>query len=231
MARKTRNGLLLLVLLFAAAAAGGCASRGDKKVPAAINHHLSSRKDLYSLQRVMFVALADDTGHPRIAEDTSIALHKKIQAQRLFHVDFVRPEEPICRDLPIDKRDALTVQELAQMRKDLRCDAILFGRITHFMSYPRMQMGLYMKLMDLKDGRLVWAVDHVWDMTDSETEDRAKHFFKHHLRNLYEPANENFLLMSPSAFEQFVAWETARTMFVPQRNPGLLQPLLTRRGR
>lgn len=226
MARKVCNGLLLLGLLFAAAAAG--CKPGDDKVPAAINHHLSSPRDLYRMRRVMFVALGDDTGHPRIAEDTSAALHKKIQAQRIFHVDMVWPDEPICRDLPIEKREALTVQELAQMRQDLRCDAILFGRVTNFMSYPRMQMGLYMRLLDLKDGRLVWAVDHTWDMTDSETEDRAKHFFKHHMRNLYEPANENFLLMSPGAFEQFVAWETARTMFVKQENLGLLRPLLAR---
>ena len=68
-------------------------------------------------------------------------------------------------------------------------------------------------------------------LTDSQTEDRAKHFFKYHMRNLYGPAEENFLLMSPAAFEQFVAWETSRTMYVPQRNEGLLRPLLTRRGR
>ena len=120
--------------------------------------------------------------------------------------------------MPLGKREAFDLQDLVAMREELRCDAVLFGKITSFMSYPRMQMGLYLRLLDLRGGRVLWGADHVWDMTDKGVEYRAERYYKQNLRDVYGPADSSVMLMSPSAFQRFVAHEIAQTM-VPDVEP------------
>lgn len=192
-------------------AAGGC-RREQPDAFAGINCHLVSPQALAGLHRVVFVELDDASGHPGVARSATRALYKSVQARRLFHLDVIWRDDPICRDVPLDKREAFTLTDLTAIRQELRCDAILFGRITNFMPYPRMQMGLYLRLLDLKEGRLLWAVDHIWDMTDKIVECRAEKFFQDHMRDLYGPADSGVLLMSPAAFHRFVAFEISGTM-------------------
>ena len=194
-----------------ALAAGGC-QPAPRPVSAGINCHLPSPRDLAGLHRVVFVELDDASGHPGVARSATRALYKSIQARRLFHVDVIWRDDPVCRDLPLDKREAFTLADLTSIRQELRCDALLFGRITNFLPYPRMQMGLYLRLLDLKGGKLLWAVDHMWDMTDREVELRAEGFYEGRMRDLYGPAKSDVLLMSPAAFHRFVAFEISQTL-------------------
>jgi len=203
--------LLIAACFGAALAAGGC-QPPEPEICADINCLPPSPRELARLNRVVFVELDDASGHAGVARETTRALHESIQARRLFHVDVVWRDEPVCRDVPLDKREAFTLRDLAAIRQELRCDALLFGKITSFLPYPRMQMGLYLRLLDLKEGKLVWGLDHIWDMTDRVVERRAENFFKEHMRDLYGPANSSVLLMSPAAFQRFVAYEASRTL-------------------
>jgi hypothetical protein len=227
MPRKAHN-VLIAMLCGGVLAAGGC--RFEKPdVFAEINYHLASPQALSRLDRVVFVELDDASGHPGVARATTRALYKSIQARRLFHLDVVWREDPLCRDVPLDRREAFTLTDLTAIRKELRCDALLFGKITNFMPYPRMQMGLYLRLLDLKEGKLLWGVDHIWDMTDRKVERRAEKFFRDHMRDLYGPADAGVLLMSPAAFQRFVAFEISQTMAPPNGETSEQESALTDR--
>ena len=174
---------------------------------------LSSRQDVLRLRRVVFVELsARGETLPETAWDTTQALASAVQDKRLFHLDVVRRADPRCRDLSLDRLEPLTLQQLAQMRQDLNCDAVMFGHVNHFQPFPRMQLGLSLKLMDLKDGKLVWGIDNIWDSTTKETERAIKKYFHEKVRSGYDPLGYELVLKSPRAFQKFVAYEAAETL-------------------
>ena len=174
---------------------------------------LSSQRDVFRLRRVVFVELGADGGcEPGVAWDTTKALSSAIQGRRLFHVDLVRRTNPMCRDLALDQMGGMALDDLSRMRQALRCDAVLLGRVSHFQPFPRMQLGLVLKLMDLRDGKLLWGVEHVWDTTDRQVENRIRAYFRRYVRSGYEPMDHELVLKSPRAFERYIAHEVSRTL-------------------
>ena len=199
-----------IVLLLTVYLTGGCA---EKSIPQArIAHYLRSTKSVLGLGRVVFVALDDRKCPQRIAAGMSDALAGAIQRRKLFHIDTLAASDAACKDLPFRSREAYSMKELAEIRDALRCDAVMFGSVTHFQTYPRMQIGIYVRLLDLKNGKLIWAVDHTWDSTDSQTEARIKDFFGSQMRSGYDPAQWRLGLMSPKVFQKFIAFEAANTL-------------------
>lgn len=174
--------------------------------------YLSSPQDLRRIHRVVLLELTQDSSVPPIARDMTESLFRAAQARNLFHIDQIARDDPLCRDLPLDGRGVYTIKDLMAMREALDCDAILFGRVTHYRSYPRMQIGLYVRLLDLQNGKLVWAVEHIWDSTDKATETRIKEFFESQMRSGYEPAQWELVTQSPKAFQKFVAFEIGQTL-------------------
>ena len=210
---------LLLVALAGGAAGCFVEPAGNDE---AIGFVLSSPREVFRLRRVVFVELgADGVCEPGMAWDTTQALSSGIQGRRLFHVDGVRRSDPVCRDLVLDQMGAMTLDDLSRMRKALRCDAVLLGRISHFQPFPRMQLGLVLKLMDLRDGKLLWGVEHVWDTTDRQVENRIRTYFRKYVRSGYEPMDHELVLKSPRAFERFIAHEVSSTLpSRPERKTG-----------
>jgi hypothetical protein len=188
----------------------GC---GEKSAPTArIGHYLRSERSVAKLHRVVFVSLGDSGCDPQITAGMNNSLLDAIQDRQLFHVDLVPRAEPACEELPLDTRKAYSMEQLAEIRDALDCDAVFLGKIKRFETYPRMKIGIYLRLLDLKDGKLLWAVDNTWDTTDGETEKRIEWFFKENMRSGYDPLQWRLTIMSPKLFAKFVAYETANTL-------------------
>ncbi len=205
-----------LLLALVAILAGGCAKEAVP-VPARIGHHLRSDKSVLRLHRAVFITMNDRKGTPQIAEGMTNALIGAIQRRQLFHIDVLSPTDPACEGLPLDQRRGLSMKQLAQLREALKCDAVILGAVSHWQTYPRMQIGIYLRLLDLRNGLPVWVVDHIWDSTDKQTEARIREFFQKEMRSGYDPAQWRLALMSPKVFQKFVAYETANTL--PSRVP------------
>jgi hypothetical protein len=94
----------------------------------------------------------------------------------------------------------------------LACDAILVGAVTQFEPYPHMQGGLYLRLVDVRTGRLIWSVDHVWDTADEKVRKRIQAFFEHELGKTDDPLKWRLATVSTQAFDRFVAYEAAGTL-------------------
>jgi hypothetical protein len=177
-----------------------------------VNFYNAGRHDLSRVTRVVFVELIDDTGYPRISERMTTALCQQLLRSGHFRVDIIPPTHPQLRYLDVNKREPYTISELAAIRKALNCDAILFGRMTSYQPYPSTQVGLYLRLLDLQDGKLAWAVDDVWDTTNRQTVERIKRYYFNHMAEDYQPVNYEMGIMSTDGFQKFVAFEVVETL-------------------
>lgn len=105
-----------------------------------------------------------------------------------------------------------TTEQLIAAKEALKCNAILIGTVTEYQPYPHMAIGLHLKLIDLKDGQLLWALEQIWDSSDKTTESRIKHYFRCQMRSGYAPLREQLVVVSSLKFIKFVAYEVAETM-------------------
>jgi hypothetical protein len=200
----------LCLLLVAGLAGSGCQKSRS------INHYRAGDYELAEVSRVVFVELSEDIGYPDIAERMTVSLQEELLQRGLFRVDVLQEDHPELRDLDLEKRDPYTIAELAAIRKTLRCDAVLFGKMVQYRPYPGTQIGLYLRLVDLKDGKLLWAVDDIWDTTDRNTYRRIKNFYVDEMRETYDPAKAEMGVMSTEGFQKFVAFEVADTICSPE---------------
>jgi hypothetical protein len=163
---------------------------------------------------VVLVELSYDDRCPNLRGDMTQALAKAIGDRMLFQVEVVRSDDPEVRELSLRAQGRKTLKDLGELREAFKCDAVLVGLIRHYEPYPRMQMALYLQLLDLKAGRLVWAVDHAWDTRDLATQQRMEEFFDREMADDYGPLDWRIAVVSPRAFQKYVAGEVAGTLRV-----------------
>ena len=213
--RPNREIGLLVAAVAALVTLAGCGGSDTAARPVGVNYYLSSRDELRRVPRVVFVELYEDEGYPKVARDMTDALYKAIQARNLFHLYVVSASDPACRDLPLNSAEALSMEQLSQIRQALHCDAVITGRMSQFRPHPQMQVALYVRLLNLRDGKLIWGVGDTWDSTDLSTECRVREFYDSQVASGYDPAQWRMVKMSPLMFEKFVAHEVACTLDAP----------------
>ncbi len=199
--------LLLLPLLLSA-----CQFYRAPPLPVSYGYYLNPDKDLSVLGRVAIVELDNDSSYPQITTDLTDALFQELQKKQLFGLTIVRQNNPAWRSLQLDIDSSYSLVQLFTIRMALKSDAVLIGTITRYQPYPNMVVGLRLKLLDLADGQLLWAIEQVWDGSDKTTEYRIKSFFRTQMRSGFEPLGEQLVIISPLKFIRFVAYEVAETL-------------------
>ena len=197
--------LLLPVLL------SGCSSYAANE-PTANYYYLNPDKDLRAIGRTALVELANDSAFPQISADVTGAFFQALQKKQVFGLTFIRQSDPAWRKLQLDLNSTYTLEQLSAMRKTLNCDAVLIGTVTGFEPFPHMSIGLRLKLIDLADGQLLWALEQIWDTADKTTQDRIKNYYRRHLLPGFGTLQEKLGTVSLLRFVKFVAYETAGTL-------------------
>jgi len=180
--------------------------------PAANYYYLNPNKDLSAIGRTALVELTNDSAFPQISADVTEALFQALQKKQVFGLTVIRQNDPAWRKLQLDLNSAYTLEQLSAMRKTLNCDAVLIGTVTGFEPFPHLTIGLRLKLIDLADGQLLWALEQIWDTTDKTTQDRVKNYYRHHILPGFETLQEKLGTVSSLRFLKFVAFETAETL-------------------
>lgn len=208
MRRYKKTAVLMLFCL------GGCICTGCSKpeIKAPIK---ALTRPLSGVDRVVFIEFDQRNSHPGIARGMTTALSHAVKARGLFALGVIDRQDPICEDLAISERGGFTLKQIREMRQVFRCDGLLLGSINDFRPHPRMQLAVSLRMLDLKRGRLLWAVDHVWDTTDKAVEKRIQCFFDDQMRSGYEPVDWQIAMMSPKVFQKFIAYELAQTLPSP----------------
>ncbi len=198
---------LMFLLLFLS----GCGN-WDETMQAMDGCYINPNKDLSDIGRVAIVELANDSGYPQISTDLTDALYQSLQKKQLFSLSIIRQNNPAWQSLQLDQDSTYTLEQLFAIRKTLKRDAILIGTVTKYTPYPHMAVGLRVRLVDLKDGELLWGVERIWDSSDKITEYQIENYYKRQIRSGFAPLRERLAIMSQRKFLEFVTYETAETL-------------------
>ncbi len=204
---RSRVAILLLALLLS-----GCGILYRTPVPAAEYYYLNPNKSLTTIGRVAIVELDNDSSYPKISADVTEKLYQALQKKQIFGLTVVHQNDPSWRSLQLDLDSKYTLDQLAATRETLKCNAVLLGTITEFRPYPHMTIGLRLRLIDLRDGQLLWALEQIWDSADKTTEYRIRDYFRSQKRSGYAPLKEQLAVVSSLEFIKYVSFEVAETL-------------------
>ena len=202
----------ILLFLFGSCwiVTSGCQQTSQR--PLSDYSYLEADRPIEKTGRITLIELSCDSTPPQIATDVTDALFEAMQKKRVFGLTVVRRDDPALESLQLDHSGTYTLEQLSAMRKTLQCDAVLTGEITVFKPYPHLDLGLRLKLIDLTDGQLIWAMEYVWDTTDKATRDRIDRYYTDHTLVGFSSLQERLGTISQIKFFKFVAYETSRTL-------------------
>lgn len=189
----------------------GCDSRKTATSTADF-YYVNPHKKLSAIGRVAIVELENDSSYPEISADVTRSLFRALQKRQVFGLTIVRRDDPAWRSLQLDGNSSYSLDQILAIRRTLKCDGVLVGTVTEFGPYPHMTVGLRLKLLDMRDGQLLWALEQVWDGADKATRQQAKDYFKAEKGAGFEPLNEQLATVSPLEFLKFVSYEVAETL-------------------
>ncbi len=211
-----KQGIWIVVCVLAA---GGCQRTKLAPAPPRTDHYyVNPAGDMASVGRVALLELTNQSSQPELSEMLTAAMADEIGKRNLFSMQKLMRSDSVWQTLNLDNIKVHAFDDLAAVRQATGVDAMLIGVIQRYRSFPHMQVALNMRLIDLRNGKLLWALEDVWDSADKAVENRMQTFFKEHMRTGYEPMDWQILITSPRAFERFVAFEVAQTLPKPGLN-------------
>ena len=183
-------------------------------MPALLGQHYSpeASKCLSTIGTICLVELHNNTAYPQVSSDVTNSLYQTLQKKHLSGLFLLRHNDPAWRNLQIRPDSPYTLEQLLAARKILGVDAVLTGTVTSYTPYPHMAMGLQLKLIDLRDGQVVWAVEQVWDTADKATEQRIKRYFDRQIRPSFSPLDGQLAMISSINFVKFVTYDVTETL-------------------
>ena len=205
--------LPITILFWSAVLVSGCITYYSGSAPAADYYYINPNKSLSAVGRVAIVELNNNSSYPKISNDVTEKMYQALQKKQFFGLTVIRQDDSLWRSLQLDLETKYTLDQIINIHETLKCDAILLGTITEFRPYPHMIIGLRLKLLDLRDGQLLWALEQVWDSADKTTEYRIKNYFRTHKRSGFAPLKEQMVFVSSLEFIKFVSYEVAETLW------------------
>jgi hypothetical protein len=175
-------------------------------------YYLNPNNKNINISRVAIVELGNDSGYPQIAEEMTNALFESLQKKQLFGLTIVRKRDDLWKSLQLDSDITYSLNQMNSIREMINCDGVLVGTITEFKPYPHMVIGLRLKLMDLKDGQLIWAIEQVWNSSDKYTQKSIKNYLENERDSSQISINKRLATISPLEFIKYISYETAKTL-------------------
>ena len=199
------------ILFLLAVFTSGCDTPRNT-TPESNYYYLNPHKKPSSIGRAVIIELENESSYTKISTDITETLFQALQKKQVFGLTVVRRNEPSWRSLRLEGDSALSLNQILTIQETLKCDGLLLGTITEFRPYPHMVIGLRLKLLDLTDGQLIWALEQVWDSTDKTTQKRIKSYYTARKGSGRAPLHEQLATVSPLEFIKFVSFEVAETL-------------------
>ena len=190
----------------------GITSVGCSKNGFSLSSAREVSKNLSAIKSVCLVELQNKTSYPQVSEDVTESLHQSLQKKQWFNLLLLKQTDTAWKAMEVRPDSAYTLEQLMTARKLLGTDALLIGTVTSYSPYPRMAMGLQLKLVDLRTGQVVWAIQQIWDAADKATQERIKKYFEQQLRSDFSPIGEQLATLSPINFVKFITYEVTEMM-------------------
>ena len=171
------------------------------------HYYLNPRTNFANISRVVMFELDDQTNVADISSILTRSISDALSKKHLFSLKTLYRSDPTWRRLDLDNAASYSIEELELIRDQLKADAVIFGTVTRYSPYPHLATGLHLKMVDLRNGQVIWGIEQIWDSTDKSVERRMRRYFKVHMRSGYEPIDWQLFVSSPRAFNKYVAFE------------------------
>jgi hypothetical protein len=211
LAKRYMYRLISFILILAFVILQGCISN-HAFVPAANYYYHNPNKDITTIGKVAVVELNNDSGYPQMSSEITEALFQALQKQQVFSLAIIRQHNSSWRSLQLETDSTYNLNQMQSIRETLKCNGVLIGTITEFRPYPHMVIGLRLKLLDLRDGSLLWALEQIWDIDDKKTEYRINNYYQSQKRMDSVSLMDHLVSVSPLEFIKFVCYEAAKTL-------------------
>lgn len=198
--------LALIGLLWA----GGC-TIVHPYVPETGQYYINPEADFTALGQVVLLSPDNSGDYPDQGQELSRILVLALQKKHLFNVRTLDRSDPAWAELELDRRP-WDLDQMQRIRHRLDADGVITGRITDYQPYPHLLVGLNLRLVDLRNGRLIWGLEQVWDSHDAAVQKRMQGYYYSRLAPQYAPLGWRILNTSGQAFGRFVAEEVAQTL-------------------
>ena len=174
-----------IVLGCGPAYAGGSGpppASADPAAPAQ-NTFVSSSELPVDLRRVVMLPLASDTFNCTLSDGCQM-LGPVLQAELIktgkFEVVAADPEtlRNCTGRLSWTGEEALPANFFDSLKQFYGCDAVLFCDLTTFRPSPPLAIGLRLKLVDVKTGKIIWAADEIYDANNADVRKAAQIYEK-----------------------------------------------------
>jgi len=96
------------------------------------------------------------------------------------------------------------MQALLAIRDKVKANGLLVGTVTELSPYPRLAVGLQLKLLGSDQRPVALGVDQVWDSTDRNVQKRIRAYYRKELRSgsRRQPLSQELVTVSPLEFRQ-----------------------------
>lgn len=218
---KYQNKIINWLLISIVMSLSGCGARIVKNEPGYDYHYINPSKYLGTVGKLVIIELENSSNYDSVSAEITKEMYHSLQKNPLFSTKTISNKDQRWTDHNIDLYSTYSLEQLVDLRTSLNCDAVMVGIVTQYAPYPHMNMGLRLKMIDLRDGKLLWAHEQSWDCNDKAIDERIRSYFKKNRRSDYSSMEDSLLTVSPLKFMRFVAYEVTNTMMPPKpRNSG-----------
>ena len=165
-----------------------------------------------SIGKVVILEPSDLSYCGSLSEDLVELLAQELRKRHSFSVATVKENSQSWLDLENIKDGNYDYEKIATIRRELNSNAVIFGIISQYRPFPKMTIGLRLRMLDLRTGKIIWGIEQVWDTTDRRMQQKMECYFETSMRKGYDPIGPELLEVSPKAFYKFVASEVAQTI-------------------
>jgi hypothetical protein len=177
------------------------------------NHYYVDKEAIKrDISRVAFLEMDNETGYPEISSQVTDQLYSELQKQQAFSVNVISKEDPRWVKMQLEDKRSYNIDEISMIYENLNQDALLFGKVTEYSPYPHLVIGFRLKLISLKDARLLWGFEQIWDSSDNTTGDRIKKYIQTRMSSDEEALKSELMTVSTRQFLKFAAYEAASTL-------------------
>lgn len=177
------------------------------------NHYYVDRETIKNdISRVAFVELDNETMYPEIGSQVTSQLYNELQKQQTFSVNVISKDDPRWVKMQLEDKPSYNIDEISRIYENLNQDALLFGKITEYSPYPHLTVGFRLKLISLKDARLLWGFEQIWDSSDNTTGEKIKKYIHTRMSREGETLKSELMTVSTKQFLKFAAFEAACTL-------------------
>ena len=112
----------------------------------------------------------------------------------------------------INSTSNLPASLLARIVRDYQAQGVLFTDVTEYHHYKPIRVGLRSKLVDLRDGELIWVFDDVFDSAQPNVSAAARRYSRQVFTDRFPLDSADSMLQSPQRFSRYVFHEAFETM-------------------